>query len=67
MNSSTVHTYKSRNKKDSLSQGLGWFSIALGAAELVLPGGLASLIGVKKSRTLFRLLGLRELASGIGI
>lgn len=59
--------YRSRNKKDSLAQALGWFSVALGAAELILPGGLASLIGVRQRRNLFRLMGLRELASGIGI
>ena len=67
MNTSASHTYKSHNKKDSLTQGLGWLSVALGAAELIAPGGLASCLGVKKRSTLFRLLGLRELASGIGI
>lgn len=68
MNNKGLHTYTSRNKKnDMLTQGLGWFSVALGAAELILPGGLASLVGVRKHRMLFRLLGLRELASGIGI
>ena len=68
MNNKGLQTYTSRNKKnDMLSQGLGWFSVALGAAELILPGGLASLVGVRKHRMVFRLLGLRELASGIGI
>lgn len=68
MNNTGLQTYKSRNRKNNLlTVGLGWFSVALGTAELVLPGGLASLIGVRKHRTLFRLLGLRELVSGVGI
>lgn len=68
MNNNGLQTYKSRNRKNEpLAHGLGWFSIALGAAELLLPGGLASVVGVKKRRTLFRLLGIRELISGVGI
>jgi uncharacterized membrane protein len=50
-----------------LTQGLGWFSVALGAAELLVPGGLAHLLGIKKHRALFSFLGIRELASGVGI
>ena len=34
-----------QNGGGTLAQGLGWFSVALGAAELILPGGLAGLIG----------------------
>jgi uncharacterized membrane protein len=49
------------------ADGLGWFSVGLGVSELLLPGGLAKLIGVKNKPLLFRLLGLRELSSGIGI
>jgi uncharacterized membrane protein len=68
MKNTGLQTYKSHNRKnDMLSQGLGWFSIALGAAELLLPGGLASVAGVRKHRLLFRLLGIRELVSGVGI
>ena len=68
MNNAGLQTYKSHNRKnDMLAQGLGWFSVALGAAELLIPGGLASVVGVRKHRTLFRLLGLREIVSGIGI
>jgi uncharacterized membrane protein len=63
-----LQTYKSHHRKnDLLTVGLGWFSVALGAAELILPGGLARVVGVRKQRTLFRLLGIRELISGVGI
>ena len=32
---------------DRVSRGLGWFSIALGAAELAAPGKLASALGME--------------------
>jgi uncharacterized membrane protein len=68
MSNTGLQTYKSRNRKnDMLTEGLGWFSLALGAAELLVPGGLARLVGVPRYRMLFRFLGMRELASGIGI
>jgi uncharacterized membrane protein len=51
-----------------LAQGLGWFSIGLGVAEVVAPRRLSRLIGVRKTHNgLIRMLGLREIASGIGI
>jgi len=55
---------------ESLTQGLGWFSIGLGLAEILAPGAISTLIGVRdgtKTRTILRLYGLRELAAGIGI
>jgi uncharacterized membrane protein len=52
------------------ARGLGWFSVALGLAEIGVPRALARLIGVNDSdetrNTMFAL-GLRELTSGIGI
>ena len=51
-----------------LANGLGWFSIGLGLAELLAPRAIASISGVSKERTgLIRLYGLREIASGITI
>lgn len=51
-----------------LARGLGWFSIGLGVAEVVMPNSIAKLIGVRGNHsTLIRVLGLREIASGIGI
>ena len=55
---------------ESLTNGLGWFSIGLGLAEVAAPGALAGMIGIRdssKNRTLLRLYGLRELAAGVGI
>ena len=51
----------------TIARGLGWFSIGLGMAELVAPGKLSEWIGVEEHDSMIRLLGLREMASGIGI
>src|SRR4051812_5790190 len=50
-----------------LADFLGWFSLGLGLTEVVAPRQLARLIGVNHRPFLFRFLGLREIASGIGI
>ncbi|WP_447598163.1 SRPBCC family protein [Nitrospira sp. Nam80] len=50
------------------NEALGWFSIGLGVAELAAPRFLAKTIGVPGHHPLlFRLLGLREISSGLGI
>jgi uncharacterized membrane protein len=52
------------------ARALGWFSVALGAAQLVAPGSLARLIGARDTsgtRLIMRALGARELASGLAI
>ncbi|OZI18644.1 hypothetical protein CAL26_13105 [Bordetella genomosp. 9] len=50
-----------------LANGLGWFSIGLGIAELAMPRTIARLCGVKQHPTLVRLYGVREIATGLGI
>ena len=50
-----------------LARGLGWFSIGLGAAELFAPKQLGRLIGVSNHKTLIRMMGVREIAAGIGV
>jgi uncharacterized membrane protein len=50
----------------TLAEGLGWFSVALGAAEILTPGIVRSVTGVGRRGTL-RSAGVRELATGIGI
>jgi len=50
----------------TLAEGLGWFSVALGAAEILTPGLLSSLTGVNRPGVA-RSAGVRELATGIGI
>ncbi len=52
---------------EQLARFLGWFSIGLGLAEIVAPRQLAGLIGVDHRPGLFRMMGLREIGSGIAI
>jgi uncharacterized membrane protein len=56
--------------EERLANGLGWFSIGLGVAEVIAPQKVAELIGVRDkegTRALLRAYGLREIAAGIGI
>lgn len=53
-----------------LAEGLGWFSLGLGLAELAAPRTVAQLIGVPDdavTRQVLRAYGAREIATGIGI
>ncbi len=53
-----------------LANGLGWFSIGLGLAEVAAPAQVAQLIGIGddgRNRALLRFYGLREIAAGVGI
>jgi uncharacterized membrane protein len=52
---------------DQLARFLGWFSIGLGIAEIVAPRQLAEMIGVENKPGVFRLMGIREIGSGIAI
>lgn len=54
----------------NIATGLGWFSIGLGAAEMLAPDKVAELIGLpsrKKAETLLGVYGWREIVAGIGI
>jgi hypothetical protein len=61
--------FRSRNGDGSLAlaQGLGWFSIGLGVAELLAPEQLARFLGMEEHTRLIRAYGAREVATGIGI
>lgn len=53
-----------------LAVGLGWFSIALGVAQVAAPQVMTQLLGLEESRnsqTIMSALGLREIANGIAI
>jgi uncharacterized membrane protein len=56
--------------KDTLAVFLGWFSIGLGTAQATAPGAMCRMIGARgegTSRTIMRLIGVREIAQGVGI
>jgi hypothetical protein len=50
---------------DSVAKALGWFSIALGVAELVAPGRIAQAVGLDGKHALVRSYGARELVAGV--
>jgi uncharacterized membrane protein len=53
---------------EKVARGLGWFSIGLGLAELLIPRTVARICGGQgKHTTLIRLYGLREIAAGLMI
>lgn len=54
-------------QEERFAHSLGWFGIGLGLAQLLAPRRLARMIGVPEHPALMRALGLREMASGVGI
>jgi hypothetical protein len=50
-----------------VAHGLGWFSIALGALELLATRELTRSLGMRGNEPLVQLYGLREITTGIGI
>jgi uncharacterized membrane protein len=56
--------------EDPVARGLGVFSFALGVPQILAPGRMNRMIGVKDdaaSRMWMRLVGVREIAAGVGI
>jgi hypothetical protein len=63
-------TPRQQNGASRLADGLGWFSIGLGLAEVAAPATVAQLIGIRdttRTRGVMRAFGVREIVSGIGI
>lgn len=54
-----------RPRAERIAKGLGWFSLALGMTELLVPHRLARAMGLRGHEGLLRACGARELASGI--
>ncbi len=61
---------KGSDPDQRLARNLGWFSIGLGTAEILAPGLVARISGApdsRRSRTVIRTYGGREIAQGIAI
>jgi len=58
---------KSRSLHDEMARGLGYFSIALGIAELAMPRTIRRAAGIEATDTLVRGYGVREIATGVAI
>lgn len=51
----------------AMARALGLTGAGLGLAEIGMPERLSKGLGLRNSRTLFRLMGAREILSGVGI
>ena len=58
---------RSQSSNDKVAQGLGYFSIALGVAELIAPGAICRAAGMRDLETVVRGSGAREIATGVEI
>jgi hypothetical protein len=63
----TASAGQSQSPQTKLAQGLGLFSIALGAAELLAPGAVCRAAGLTGHERLIRAYGAREVATGVAI
>lgn len=54
-----------RPAADEMARALGWFSMALGAAELAAPHALARWLGMEGREGVIRAFGAREIAAGM--
>lgn len=54
-------------KTRAVARRLGWFSVVLGAVELLMPQAVGRATGLKGRSGLLRLHGLRELGIGVGL
>jgi uncharacterized membrane protein len=62
--------HRRNNGLTTRTAGLGWFSLALGLAELAMPSTMAGLMGVRndaRSRTTLAAFGVREMANGLAL
>jgi hypothetical protein len=55
----------SLTSNDRMARSLGWFSIALGAVELMAPRAVGRLLGMEGREKLVRTFGAREISAGI--
>lgn len=65
MNRPRTPTFRPMN--ESMARGLGWFSIGLGLAEILMPRAMARGLNMRGREQLLLLYGLREIATGIGL
>lgn len=61
------YRYDGTERAGQLARMLGWFSIGLGLAQVLAPGGVARLIGTRQHPRVMRAVGAREIINGVGI
>jgi hypothetical protein len=62
-----VRHASARGAANIVAQGLGLFSVVLGAAELIAPRKFTRALDIEGQERLLQLYGLREIGTGIGI
>ena len=67
-----MHGERTRNDRfdEQFAMGLGWFSLALGLAELAAPGRISRMAGLpddRRTTNIVRALGTREIGHGVAI
>jgi hypothetical protein len=65
MNRPRTPTYRSAN--ESLARRLGWFSIGLGLAQILMPRAMARGLNMRGRGQILLLYGVREIVTGIGL
>lgn len=63
----TYYRAAENDRARQLAKALGWFSIGVGLAQLLAPRGISRAAGLAERPRLMRALGVREIASGVGI
>jgi hypothetical protein len=58
---------RSQSRHDRLATNLGYFSIALGVAEMIAPRAICRTVGLDGLESLVRSYGAREIANGVAI
>lgn len=61
------HRTDGADRSRQLAKALAWFSIGLGVAQLLAPRRMSRAVGVADRPMLWRAIGAREIASGVGI
>jgi len=62
-----AHMMHAPSTPRTMATALGWFSLALGAAELLAPKAMAHWLGMRHGAPILKVYGAREVAAGVGI
>lgn len=62
-----VDRFSDIERAQRLAKTLGWFSIGLGLAQVLAPQKMSRAVGIDQRPGLMQALGVREIASGVGI
>jgi hypothetical protein len=61
------HIFNRTTSAESLARGLGWFSIGLGLAEVLMTRKVSRAAGLPDKEGVLRVYGMREIGQGVGI